>query len=231
MNVFHLKLIALTTMIIDHIGAVFFEDILLFRYIGRLAFPIYAFLISEGCKKTKNFEKYLYRLLLFSLLSEVFYDLIFYDRINFFSNTNTIFTLFFASLIIYIIKTKKEYNILQNLSIVLILCITELIQTDYGLWGIALVLIFYFFDTKFTCFIFASILIFFKDFDYSFYYFLHTGEIYKYNLIFNTMTLASLYFIYLYNGEKGKDTKMLFYYAYPLHFLILFIIKKFIFLA
>ena len=59
LNSTHLKLIALITMIIDHIGAVLFPQVKVLRMIGRLAFPIYAYLIGEGCIYSKNKPKYL----------------------------------------------------------------------------------------------------------------------------------------------------------------------------
>jgi len=62
MNSFSLKLLACITMLIDHIGAIFFPDIMFIRIIGRVAFPIYAFLITEGYSRTKNLKRYMSRL-------------------------------------------------------------------------------------------------------------------------------------------------------------------------
>ena len=59
LNSTHMKLIALITMIIDHIGAILFPEIRLLRIIGRIAFPIYAYLIGEGCIYSKNTLQYL----------------------------------------------------------------------------------------------------------------------------------------------------------------------------
>ena len=53
-----LKIIALITMLIDHIGLVFFPGIEIFRIIGRISFPIFAFMIAEGCEHTENKKKY-----------------------------------------------------------------------------------------------------------------------------------------------------------------------------
>lgn len=241
MNVFYLKLIALTSMIIDHVGVVFFKDILIFRYIGRIAFPIYAFLVSEGCKHTKNFPKYLFRLFSFAIISETFFDLAFYGKSNL-SDNNTIFTLFLASLIIYIINIIKKFkfefkyfiiSLILYFIIALILFLSEFTYLDYGLWGVCLTLTFYFSDTKYKAIIFSGILILLNGLTYGLFFLLTVGKIYNYNLSFNIMTLTSLIFIYLYNGEKGTDIKIanisFFYFAYPLHFLIIFIIKKFLY--
>jgi len=72
-----LKLIALITMIIDHVGAIFFPQYIWLRYIGRLSMPIYAFLLVQGYKHTRSFTRYAIRLAVFALLSEVPYDLLF----------------------------------------------------------------------------------------------------------------------------------------------------------
>ena len=58
-------------MLIDHIGMVFFDDIIIFRIIGRIAFPIFAYLVAEGYSKTHNKKKYFLRMLIFAILSTV----------------------------------------------------------------------------------------------------------------------------------------------------------------
>ena len=64
-------------MLIDHIGAVFYPQVTLFRIIGRIAFPIFAYQIGVGYKNTKNLRKYLLRLLLVGIISQVPYSLLF----------------------------------------------------------------------------------------------------------------------------------------------------------
>lgn len=75
LTAFHLKVIALLTMIVDHTAATLVSVRLpvypLLRGIGRIAFPIYAFLIAEGCRHTRSREKYLLRLGVFALISQV----------------------------------------------------------------------------------------------------------------------------------------------------------------
>lgn len=68
-----LKLIAIITMLIDHIGFFFFPDEMLFRQIGRLSFPIFAYLLTVGYQHTRNFNRYVLRLLKFALISQAPY--------------------------------------------------------------------------------------------------------------------------------------------------------------
>lgn len=209
MSAFSLKIIALFTMVIDHIGAVFFSNYLIFRYIGRIAFPIFAFLVSEGCKNTKNFEKYLSRLLVFALISEFFYDLVFNQYINYIDNTNTLYTLFFSSLIIYYFKSQNKFKIIL---IILNFIIVNFLNTDYGVWGVILILLFYFAKNKVQAILFSLFWI-----------------IVKYNTYLNSTlflcTISSLIFIYFYNGKEGKKIKYLFYIAYPLHLFLIVIFR------
>lgn len=101
---FQLKIIALITMVIDHVGAVFFPEFDFLRAIGRTAFLLYAFLTAEGCRRTGDRKRYLLRLGLFALISEVPFDLAFGyvlvgDRlpsVDLLSHTSVFFTLFFA---------------------------------------------------------------------------------------------------------------------------------------
>ena len=128
MTAFILKIIALTTMIIDHMGAAFPQYFgLEFRVIGRVAFPIFVFLLAEGFRHTSSPRKFLMRLGIFAIISEPFFDLALradlqaveymslqslLENINFFANTNIFYTLFFAGVAIcgfdYAIKSKES---------------------------------------------------------------------------------------------------------------------------
>lgn len=80
MNAFVLKIIAIVTMTFDHTGYLIFGDFSYFNYIGRLAFPIFAFQISQGYIHTKNLKKYLSRLLIFAVISQIPFTLFLCSR-------------------------------------------------------------------------------------------------------------------------------------------------------
>jgi len=122
MTAFTLKIIASICMLLDHIGAVFYGSTPeLFRWIGRIAFPIYAYMIAQGCKHTKNINKYLFRLGIFALISEIPFDMAFMHYndvesglnwgISFLRQTNVFYTLFLGVACVAVyeqLKLKKD---------------------------------------------------------------------------------------------------------------------------
>lgn len=111
----------MATMIIDHAAAALnifpLSVSSLFRSIGRIAFPIYAFFIAEGCRHTRSREKYLLRLGLFALISEIPFDLAFYPQfrtgvqwMDFLNITNVFYTMFFAVACIHIWETLRRQS-------------------------------------------------------------------------------------------------------------------------
>ena len=93
-NSFWLKMIAITTMLIDHVGAVLLPQYPILRIIGRIAFPIFCFLLVEGFMHTHDVIRYMTRIGLFALISEIPFDLLFYGRILDGTHQNVFFTLF-----------------------------------------------------------------------------------------------------------------------------------------
>ena len=89
MTSFVLKIIALISMVCDHTGYIIFGGFAFMNYIGRLAFPIFAFLITEGYIHTSNFKKYFSRLLIFAVISQLPYILLFNNGFT----LNILFTL------------------------------------------------------------------------------------------------------------------------------------------
>ena len=81
-DAFDLKLIAIAAMTVDHIGALIYPEALWLRIIGRLAMPIIAFLLVEGFHHTRHLGRYLMRLLIFALLAQPVYRLVFPHGLN-----------------------------------------------------------------------------------------------------------------------------------------------------
>ena len=90
---FQLKWIAIFSMAVDHTGALLFPEAMWMRGIGRLAFPIFAFLLAEGYYHTHDVKRYLLRLWLFALISEIPYDLAFQGTLLESGSQNVFFTL------------------------------------------------------------------------------------------------------------------------------------------
>lgn len=209
-----LKLIAIISMAIDHYGAIFAPNEIFYRYIGRLAFPIFCFLLIEGFIHTRNIKKYGQRLFVFALLSEIPFDLAFYGRIGF-QHQNIFFTLFIGLVMMYLLdKSDSKSNKLSIVSIAMIAAF--LLVVDYNIVGIIYILAFYLTKdmvrTK-RIPILAIVL---------------TAT----NLILANMTqqysVLALPLLFFYNGKLGisnKVTKLLFYIFYPLHLGVFYLIQ------
>ena len=111
LNSFQLKCIAVITMIIDHTGAVLFPGELVFRYIGRISFPIFCFLLVEGFFHTRDMRKYMLRLGVFAVLSEIPYDLAFRGTMLEFSHQNVFFSLLIGVMMMYALEKSSEWPI------------------------------------------------------------------------------------------------------------------------
>ena len=159
MNSTVLKLIAIITMIIDHVGLRLTANNLILRGIGRLAFPIFAFQLVEGYKHTKNLNKYKLRLLVFALVSEIPYNLLLSNRISYDKAQNIGFTLLLGLFAIELLeKSLKYFKMLpesKNLPKDTILAFTnlfltaslvylaEVLKLDYKYRGMLTILILY----------------------------------------------------------------------------------------
>lgn len=218
-----LKWIAIITMFIDHIGAAIVEKTniyllsygktldLTLRFIGRLAFPIFCFLLIEGFYHTRSRKKYLCNLIMFALISELPFEISFLGEIVF-GFRNVYWTLAIGMGVMLLLEMgKKRAFEKQGLWTVLIVAagaiLAELLHTDYGAIGVLLIYILYKLreDRKKQCILGALAM--------------------SYEI---TAPIAFL-LIYKYNGvRKQKKLKYLFYAFYPLHLLFLYWIRTLI---
>lgn len=134
-----LKGIACFTMLLDHIGATMVQGYAL-RIIGRIAFPIFCFLMAEGTFYTKNPRKYGLRLMIGALLSEIPFDLAFRGRLTW-EYQNVMLTLFLGFLTVEIIQ-RTEFDIVKLLAVSGGFALAEWANTDYGGFGVLLVVLF-----------------------------------------------------------------------------------------
>ncbi len=262
-----LKVIAIVTMVIDHIGASFIETVLLsgsadnfqvlheidgvLRSIGRTAFPIFAFLLVEGFFHTRNRTGYLGRLVLFTALSEIPFDLAFYGRLFYKDSQNVFWTLVIGFLVLegfeslyekyelrrkYIVETREWMNgtggksgiSLQWMAPVytgFLICLAALFtfvgmtaaaffRTDYNIYGVLLIVLFYIGRRAgihpLLCCIGGYLL-----------------------FLWEPYSIGGFLLILFYNGERkwrGRGLQYFFYLFYPVHLLILGLIRV-VFLA
>lgn len=238
----HLKWIAIITMLIDHIGAALLElgllpqvanavlagnsfDYILADYhfwynfdrvlraIGRLAFPIFCFLLTEGFLHTKNVKKYALRLGLFALISEIPFDLAFNGKLLEFSYQNVFFTLLIGLLVLVGLKYFEETLPLHLSWLRFIVALTGILfavflRTDYDAFGILLIVLLYEFRNLKTLRCIAGAIL----------------------MLFNSATgCLAFIFLWLYSGERGKQLPKYFFYAfYPLHLLLLWLVRMLI---
>lgn len=227
MTAFHLKLLAIITMIIDHVGLFFFPELYWMRIVGRISFPLFAFLIANGAIHTKNSLQYLFRLIIFALLSQIPYDLAHRAVIPDFTGLNIFFTLSIG--LAAIIITKQVKNTFLFLFITSIFgLVAEFMDAGYGIYGIFIIALFYrYFDhfrfsfiaQSLTAFIFNTIPVLLAD------RIMLRTSINQINTI-QPFALVSLFFIGLYNGKEGPKMRYLFYLFYPLHFLLIYWMLK-----
>jgi hypothetical protein len=218
MSSFLLKVVAMITMVTDHIGyAIFNGNISFCNYIGRIAFPIFAFQISEGYIHTKNLKKYFFRLLLFAVISQIPFVL-FHSLISTEFEINIFFTLLLglSAIFLYDKIPNKFLGILVGISIAII---AQYSKCDYGFFGVAIILLFYIFKNskiKMTIsFVIACIIKYIIPI-------LQYGFHIEYLYLF-LGTISSILFILLYNGKKGKSMKYFLYLFYPIHLLIIYL--------
>lgn len=231
MSAFILKIIAIFSMTCDHFSYLIFHKFSFLNYIGRLAFPIFAYQITEGYIHTHNLKKYFFRLFVFALISQIPF-MLFIQTFSSGLHLNVLFTLFLGLLAILIYDKlnafkydKKWRHLVYKFSGILIAFLIAgfagLIKTDYGYFGVLVIFSFFIFkDHK----ILSNLSFIFLVFVYYGKYLINPAfsHIYLYIVIF---TISSLIFINLYNHEKGRNTKYFLYIFYPTHLLIIYLLN------
>lgn len=251
MTSFQLKIIAIIAMTIDHCANIIGQKglfpnmpssqsyiiINVMNSVGRIAFPLFAFMISEGAKKTKSMPKYIGRLAVFSLISEPFFYFSHWRNSptisGFFQNLlrhnfeNVFFTLAIGAIAIYVcqllecnqIKHKRVLSLLIGLAASLI---AAYIGCDYGMAGVLLIVFLYFSSTKYQK---CIVILLWSACLYG------IGQTYNpIGRVLRDCFFASFscVFIWLYNGKRGRSIKWGFYVYYPMHLAVLTVIRSLI---
>lgn len=198
-----LRALALILMFIDHTGRTLFPEQSWMICLGRLAFPIFAFQTAEGYRHTRDWGRYCLRLAIFALISEIPFNLMLsgsaYDPIH----QNVMFTLLLG------LVACRVYDRNKGWALIPVFLAAVLLRPDYGIPGVALVLLFHIFREDKPAQLLFLILI--NCFGYG------LGSV-------QSFAALALIPISLYRGEKGRGGKALQYGSYifyPLHMLLL----------
>ena len=215
LNANHLKIIAMISMFIDHFGYLCFPEVSIFRIIGRLAFPLYAYFISEGYRYTRNKDKYLLKMFLMGLLfSTIFLVLTKQVYVS-------VLLTFCGSIIAMKAydKLREKPHFLKDVAIaliVLVICILSyVLQMDYSMAGILIPFLVYIANNNTQKIVFFTL-----------------GNLFAAIVLMSPLQLFGLLavaVVVFYNGEKGKlNLKHFFWWYYPAHFILIWIISNFI---
>ena len=233
LNASHLKIIAMVCMLIDHTWGILMTGNLWMNCVGRIAFPIFAFQVAEGYAHTKTFKKYLLRMFLFALVSEIPYNLMSGGGwINPFGQ-NVMFTFCLALLLIRVIdKARAKHWILGLFAVIAGAFAGYFVGmftfVDYYGYGVLMVLVFWLFrEVKFSRIIQLAAMLYIN--------FEMMGGMHCEFFLFGKSVLLpvqgfavlAMIPIGLYNGKRGTNRKWFQYAAYtfyPVHILILSLI-------
>lgn len=229
---FSLHILAMGFMLMDHMWAAAFPNEWWLNCIGRLAFPIFAFMMAEGYFYTKNRKKHYLRLLAFALLSEIPFDLLYTGTWFYPYHQNVLWTFLIALTGIHIMEATRKKNRLWLTCLVSFL--TVLMGYFFGYAGfvdfygpgVLTVFVFYFFHgRKWWCYLGQFVALYWLNVE------LLGGMYYpvqilgrEVELMQQSFALLALIPIWLYRGRKGPYSKLFQYFCYafyPLHCLIL----------
>lgn len=230
-----LHIMAMIFMLCDHLWGTVVRGNDWLTCIGRLTFPIYAFMIVEGYFHTKNLKKYVGRLLLFAVLSEIPFNLAMGSRVFYPIHQNVLWSFLIAIGLIHWNEKVKRKELWKRILVgVVTVCIAYIVGivtfVDYYNAGILMVLVFYAFrGRKWWCYLGQLICLWYINFE------MLGGFSYEVMIFGQTrfverqgLALLALVPIWFYRGKQGYHSKALqyFYYAfYPVHLLILGLLK------
>lgn len=222
-----LKLIACITMLIDHTGAAVVNTIIyntnmrhtdlsawedmqrLYRWmraIGRLAFPIFCFLLVEGYFHTRSVKKYISRMFLFALVSEFPFDFALKAGVPYWQKQNVYFTLLISLICIWLMDNLRGIPWIQLFVVYASMTLANALMTDYNFKGVFLIVMLYLFH------------------DHRLYQSVAGGAA----IAWENYAPLSFILCFFYNGRRGLKLRYFFYFFYPVHLIVLGIIRHYI---
>ena len=208
-----MQIIAMLTMLIDHIGYIFFPGELTWRYIGRIAFPIYCYALVQGHIHTSSRPKYLMRLLIIAIIAQVPYNLALNP-----GGWNVVVTLLLSAIMLVILD--KLPNPWFGVPLVIVaIGLMDYFPIDYNAYGLLLVLIFRY--TKSYWLIAAHLIL-------NIFYLFYNGWVVQMYSILPTMLIVIAPALWRYL-ERHRIPRWVWWSFYPAHLLVLAIFKFIVF--
>lgn len=206
MTVFWLRIIAMVTMTFDHVGYLLFPGEIWLRLVGRIAFPLFAFMTAEGFRHTHDRRKYLIRLLALALVSEVPFDLFSTGQPFSLMGQNVCFTLAAGVACCWLMETPGSDRMFlpSRILIAALLIGCTLLTTDYLCFGVLAVMIMHHFLCNEQAVRGAALACLALTAGYG---------------MIEATCFAALLPIFFYNKNLGPRFKYLFYAYYPVHML------------
>ena len=221
----HLKLLACLLMLIDHIGFLnlvpgYYTEL---RTIGRLAFPVFCFLLCEGFLHTHNRSKYMLRLAIGAVLSEIPFNLLVSGQVFYIYKQSVMITLLLAFCMAMLME-KTDKTPLKILLIVPFYLLADLLNTDYGGAGVLMVAIFLLTEKLPLKLLWQTGLLLLSQF------FVSSWKLTFFGISFPIQVFAvfAMVPIALYSGKKTTHSRTLqwaFYLFYPVHMAILWFLR------
>lgn len=234
-----LHILAMAFMLMDHLWATLLPAQEWLTCVGRIAFPIFAFMAVEGYFHTHNLKKYLLRMLIFAVISEVPFDLMYGGTWFYPVHQNVIWTLMMGLVGIHLMETvrKKKSTVVYILVSAIVVILGGLLGTlsmvDYYGIGVLTVFIFYFFrGRKWWCLLGQMLALYWVNVE------MLGGLMYpirlfgmEFELCQQGLALLALLPIWLYRGRQGYHSKPFQYFCYafyPIHMLVIVLVLNFI---
>ena len=229
-----LHIIAMTLMLMDHLWATLLPAREWLTCAGRVAFPIFAFMAVEGYFHTRSFKKYILRMLLFAVLSEIPFDLMYGGTWFYPVHQNVLWTFLLSLLGVWLMEqVRKKGKTWMYLLVCVLVVLGTLCMVDYYGVGVLTVFVFYFLHgRKWWCFLGQLAALYWLNVE------LLGGLMYpvqlfgmEFELCQQGLALLALIPIWLYRGRQGYHSKpfqYLCYAFYPVHMLLLVVVLNFI---